>query len=120
MLNGPQAPARSSGSLLTDPVVSSGAGGETGDLFHSLAAPPSLLQHRATLSPKEATKIAEAELARAGLQLSDYPRRQLTYNPDSDSWIVSYEHGAGNESAPGPARVGVNVDDKSGKTTLMH
>ena len=121
MLDGPQPPVRSGGSLLTDPVVAStGSGGGAGDLFHSLAAPPSLLQHRATLSPKEATKIAEAELARAGLQLSDYPRRQLTYNPDSDSWIVSYEHGAGNESAPGPARIGVTVDDKSGKATVTH
>jgi len=119
MLDGPQSPVRSGGSLLTDPVVSS-SGGSAGDLFHSLAAPPSLLQHRATLSPKEATKIAEAELARAGLQLSDYPRRQLTYNPDGDSWIVSYEHGAGNEAAPGPARVGVTVDDKSGKATVTH
>jgi hypothetical protein len=121
MLDGPQSPVRSGGSLLTDPVVSSsGSGGAAGDLFHSLAAPPSLLQHRASLSPKEAAKIAEAELARAGLQLSDYPRRQLTYNPDGDSWIVSYEHGAGNEAAPGPVRVGVTVEDKSGKATLAH
>jgi hypothetical protein len=121
MLGGPQSPVRSGGSLLTDPVVSSsGVGGAGGDLFHSLAAPPSLLQHRASLSPREATKIAEAELAREGLNLSDYPRRQLTYNPDSDTWIVSYEHAAGNESAPGPARLGITVDDKSGNATLMH
>jgi hypothetical protein len=120
MLNGPP-PSVAGGSLLTDPVVSSsGAGGSGGDLFHSLAAPPSLLQHRASLSPREASKIAEAELAREGLNLSDYPRRALTYNPDSDSWIVSYEHGAANESAPGPARLGITVDDKSGKATLMH
>jgi hypothetical protein len=122
MLNGPpQSPVRSGGSLLSDPITSSsGAGGGAGDLFHSLAAPPSLLQHRATLSPREASKIAEAELAQEGLKLTDYPRRQLTYNPDSDSWAVSYEHGAGNESAPGPARVGVTVDDKSGKATVAH
>ncbi len=121
MLNGPpQSPVRSSGSLLSDPVTSSGPGGDAGDLFHSLAAPPSLLQHRATLSPREASKIAEAELAREGLKLSDYPRRQLTYNPDSDAWIVSYEHGAGDESAPGPARLGISVDDKSGNAAVMH
>ena len=117
MLNGPP-PSMAPGSLLTDPVVSSpGSGGGSPDLFHSLAAPPSLLQHRASLSPRETTKIAEAELAREGLVLSDYPRRQLTYNPDSDTWFVSYEHAAGNESAPGPAKFGVTVDDKSGKAT---
>lgn len=120
MLNGPP-PSVSSGSLLTDPVVSSpGSGGGGPDLFHSLAAPPSLLQHRASLSPREAAKIAEAELAREGLNLSDYPRRQLTYNPESDTWIVTYEHGTGNESAPGPAKLDVSVDDKSGKTTVVH
>jgi hypothetical protein len=119
MLLPPQSSARSSGSLLTDPVVASSGSGSAGDLFHSLAAPPSLLQHRASLSPREATKIAEAELDREGLKLSDYPRRQLTYNPDSDSWFVSYEHGASNEAAPGPARFGVTVDDKSGKATPM-
>ncbi len=122
MLNGPP-PSVAPGSLLTDPIVSSsgsssGGGGGGPDLFHSLAAPPSLLQHRASLSPRETTKIAEAELAREGLTLSDYPRRQLTYNPDSDTWIVSYEHASGNESGPGPAKFGVTVDDKSGKATL--
>ena len=121
MLEGPQSPVRGGGSLLSDPVVSSsGSGGDAGDLFHSLAAPPTLLQHRATLSPREASKIAEAELAREGLKLSDYPRRQLTYDPDSDRWIVSYEHGSGNESAPGPARLGITVEDKSGNAALMH
>jgi hypothetical protein len=120
MLNGPP-PSVASGSLLTDPVVpSSRSGGSDPDLFHSLAAPASLLQHRASLSPREAAKIAEAELARDGLNLADYPGRQLTYNPDSDTWIVSYEHGAGKESAPGPARVAVTVDDKSGKATTSH
>ena len=107
--------------MLTDPVVSAGSsGGDAGDLFHSLAAPPSLLQHRASLSPREAAKIAEGELARDSIKLSDYPRRQLTYNPDSDSWTVSYEHGAGAESAPGPAKIDISVDDKSGKTAVMH
>ncbi len=121
MLNTPQSPVRSGGSLLSDPVVASSAsGGDAGDLFHSLSAPPTLLQHRATLTPREASKIAEAELAREGLKLADYPRRQLTYDPDADRWIVSYEHGAGNESASGPAKLGVSVDDKSGNATLLH
>jgi hypothetical protein len=122
MLNGPPpSSGRSGGSLLSDPVISSASsGGDAGDLFHSLAAPPSLLQHRASLTPREVAKMAEAELAREDIKLSDYPRRQLTYNPDSDSWIVSYEHGPGAESAPGPARVGISVDDKSGKATVMH
>jgi hypothetical protein len=115
-------PARStSGSLLSDPVMPPpNSSGATGDLFHSLAAPPSLLQHRAVLVPKEVTKIAEAELARQGLKLTDYPRRQLTYNPDNDTWFVSYEHGTGNQTAAGPARVSVTVDDKTGNAVSAH
>jgi hypothetical protein len=105
--------------LLTDPIASSsGSGASAGELFHSLAAPPSLLQHRATLSPREVTKIAEAELTREGYKLADYPKRQLTYIPDSDSWSVSYERAPSNETAAGPAKFGVIVEDKSGKATL--
>jgi hypothetical protein len=114
------ASSRSSGStLLTEPIMpsASSGGGGAGDLFHSLAAPPTLLQHHASLAPREVTKIAEAELAAQGLKLADYPRRQLTYNPENDSWFVSYEHGAGNDSLPGPSSFGVTVDDKTGKAT---
>ena len=76
------------------------------------------MKHRATLSPREAAKIAEVELAKQGYILSDYPRRQISYDSDSDAWIFSYAHDPTNTGAAGPPQFGVTVEDKTAKATV--
>ncbi len=104
---------------MNEPVLPSQPSSAAGsDLLQSLAAPQSLLKHRASLSPREAAKIAEAELARQGYMLSDYPHRELTYDSDRDVWIFGYAHDPANTSAAGPPKFGVTVEDKTAKATV--
>ena len=106
-------------SLLSQPALSSQSGNLGGDdLLHSLAAPPALLKHRASLSPREAAKIAEVELAKEGYILTDYPRRQIAYDSDNDMWVFSYAHDPASTSAAGPPQFGVTVEDKTAKAAL--
>ncbi len=77
-----------------------------------------MLKHRASLSPREAAKIAEGELAKEGYMLADYPRRQISYDADSDSWVFGYAHDSANTNATGPAQFGVIVEDKTGKASI--